>query len=143
MIYPCLPHVYFTKVGHKGIYISRTCFPDESQFLYSLLNPCCNKCTLFTSSWIWTYLIPVTGHLRYLKLGCLENPTYVELLPHSRASLPICYCVSTLLISNSVMTKIRLCRSQRSLPTEKRPLVSPFLCRTSKSKIGLCRVDIY
>ena len=80
---------------------------------------------------------PTTGYLRYLKLGCLENPTYVELIPHSQASLPICYCISTLLVSNMVMTKTRLCRSDNSLPTEKRTLVSPFLCQTSKSKIGL------
>ena len=82
-------------------------------------------------------LIPLGIHLRYLKLECLENPTYVELIPHSQASLPICYCISTLLVSNTVMTKTRLCRSDNSLPTEKRTLVSPFLCQTSKSKIGL------
>ena len=46
-------------------------------------------------------------------------------------------------MSNSVMTKTWLCRSYNSLPTEKRTLVSPFLCRTSKSKFGLCRFDIY
>ena len=75
-----------------------------------------------------------SGHLRYLKLGCLENPTYVEVISDSRASLPMCNCISTLLVSNSVMTKPRLCRSDKSLPTEKRTLVSPFLCRTLKSK---------
>ena len=73
-----------------------------------------------------------TGHLRYLKLGCLEKPTYDEVITHSRPSLPICYCISTLLVSNLVMTKTRLCRSDNLLPTEKILLVSPFLCRTLK-----------
>ena len=66
-----------------------------------------------------TELFHCTGHLRYLKLGCLENPTYVELIPHSQTSLPLCYCISTLLVSNTVMTKTRLCQSDNSLPTEK------------------------
>ena len=81
------------------------------------------------------YLAWYTGRLRYLKLGCLEYPTYVEVISHSRASLPICYCISTLLVSNSVMAKTRLCRSDNSIPTEKNLLVSPCLCRTLKSKI--------
>ena len=25
---PCIPQLYFIKVGYKGVYISRTCFPD-------------------------------------------------------------------------------------------------------------------
>ena len=59
-----------------------------------------------------------TGHLRYVKLGCLENPTYVEVISHSRVSLLICFCISTLLVSNSVMMKTRLCRSDNLFPTE-------------------------
>ena len=81
-----------------------------------------------------------TGHLRYLKLGCLENPTYVELIPHSQASLPICCCISTLLVSNTVMTKTRLCRSDNSLPTEKEHWFHP-----SCVKLGIQKsvFDIY
>ena len=28
-VYPCEPQFYYIKVGFKGVYISRTCFPDE------------------------------------------------------------------------------------------------------------------
>ena len=29
----CIPQFYYIKVGFKGVYIARTCFPDEfSQF---------------------------------------------------------------------------------------------------------------
>ena len=27
-IYPCIAQFYFIKVGYKGVFISRTCFPD-------------------------------------------------------------------------------------------------------------------
>ena len=30
-IYPCEPHFYYIKVGFKGVYLSRTCFPDVFQ----------------------------------------------------------------------------------------------------------------
>ena len=82
-----------------------------------------------------------TGHLRYLKLGCLENPTYIEVISHSRVSLPICYCISTSLVSNSNMTKTRLCRSNNFLPTEKRYLVSPFLCRNYWSDVMISKEE--
>ena len=49
----------------------------------------------------------------------LSQKPHVELIPHPRASLPICYCIMTLLVSNSVMTKTRVCRSDNLLPTEK------------------------
>ena len=75
-----------------------------------------------------------TGHLRYLKLCCLENPTYVELILHSQASLPICYCISTLLVSNTVMTKTRLCRSDNSLPTEKEHQFHPSCVKLRSQK---------
>ena len=28
-VYPCIPQFYFIKVGFKGVYIARTCFPDD------------------------------------------------------------------------------------------------------------------
>ena len=28
-VYPCKPQFYFIKVGCKGVYITRTCYPDE------------------------------------------------------------------------------------------------------------------
>ena len=28
-IYPCIPQFYYIKVGFKGAFIARTCFPDE------------------------------------------------------------------------------------------------------------------
>ena len=78
-------------------------------------------------------LLLSTGHLRYLKLGCLENPTYVEVISHSQGYLPICYYISTLLVANSVMTKTRLCRSDNLLPIEKYYLFPPS-CFELRSK---------
>ena len=28
IVYPCIPQFYYIEVGFKGVYISRTCFPD-------------------------------------------------------------------------------------------------------------------
>ena len=28
-VYPCKPQFYYIKVGCKGVYITRTCYPDE------------------------------------------------------------------------------------------------------------------
>ena len=30
-VYPCKPQFYYIKVGCKGVYITRTCYPDESK----------------------------------------------------------------------------------------------------------------
>ena len=30
--YPCKPQFYYIKVGCKGVYITRTCYPDECSF---------------------------------------------------------------------------------------------------------------
>ena len=27
--YPCIPQFFYIKVGFKGVYITRTCFPDD------------------------------------------------------------------------------------------------------------------
>ena len=27
---PCIPHFYYIKGGFKGVFIARTCFPDET-----------------------------------------------------------------------------------------------------------------
>ena len=27
-VYPCTPQFYYIKVGCKGVYITRTCYPD-------------------------------------------------------------------------------------------------------------------
>ena len=38
-VYPCAPQVYYTKVGCKRVYITRTCYPDgliETIFVYTL-----------------------------------------------------------------------------------------------------------
>ena len=35
-VYPCIPQFYYIKVGFKGVYISRTCFPDESKHGHSV-----------------------------------------------------------------------------------------------------------
>ena len=29
-VYPSKPQFYYIKVGFKGVYIARTCFPDET-----------------------------------------------------------------------------------------------------------------
>ena len=29
-VYPCIPKFYYIKVGFKGVFIARTCFPDGS-----------------------------------------------------------------------------------------------------------------
>ena len=29
-VHPCIPQFYYIKVGYKGVYISRICFPDDS-----------------------------------------------------------------------------------------------------------------
>ena len=28
-VYPCIPQFCYIKVGFEGVYISRTCFPDD------------------------------------------------------------------------------------------------------------------
>ena len=33
-VYPCIPQFYCIKVGFKGVYITRTCFPDVKRRLY-------------------------------------------------------------------------------------------------------------
>ena len=33
-VYPCKTHFYYLKVGYKGVYISRTCFPDDKKCVY-------------------------------------------------------------------------------------------------------------
>ena len=30
-VYPCIPQFCYIKVGFKGVYMSRTCFPDGSK----------------------------------------------------------------------------------------------------------------
>ena len=29
-VYPCAPQFYYTKVGCKGVFVTRTCFRDET-----------------------------------------------------------------------------------------------------------------
>ena len=31
-VYPCIPQFYYIKVGFKGVFIARTCFPDVNMF---------------------------------------------------------------------------------------------------------------
>ena len=33
-MYPCIPQFLFIKVGFKGVFIARICFPDEMKNLY-------------------------------------------------------------------------------------------------------------
>ena len=28
-VYPCKPHFFYIKVGFSGVFLSRTCFPDD------------------------------------------------------------------------------------------------------------------
>ena len=30
-IYPCIPQLYYIKVGFEGVYFTRTCFPDGNE----------------------------------------------------------------------------------------------------------------
>ena len=32
-VYPCTPQFYYTKVGCKGVYVTRTCFRDDRKQL--------------------------------------------------------------------------------------------------------------
>ena len=32
-VYPCTPQFYYTKVGRKGVFVTRTCFRDVSATL--------------------------------------------------------------------------------------------------------------
>ena len=32
-VYPCVPQFCYIKVGYKGVYITRTCFPDDCLFV--------------------------------------------------------------------------------------------------------------
>ena len=32
-VYPCTPQFYYTKVGCKGVFVTRTCFRDEQSFI--------------------------------------------------------------------------------------------------------------
>ena len=36
-VYPCKPQFFYIKVGCKGVYISRTCYPDEDPAYCHLL----------------------------------------------------------------------------------------------------------
>ena len=36
-VYPCTPQFHFIKVGCKGVFITRTCYPDD--VFRSLLGP--------------------------------------------------------------------------------------------------------
>ena len=33
LVYPCIPQFYCLKVGFEGVFIARTCFPDELKCL--------------------------------------------------------------------------------------------------------------
>ena len=37
-VYPCIPQFYYIKVGYKGVFISRTCFPDETRSSFLIHN---------------------------------------------------------------------------------------------------------
>ena len=40
---PCIPQFYYIKVGFKGVYITRTCFPDgnrNSQMVIAYMKHC-------------------------------------------------------------------------------------------------------
>ena len=115
--YHILTHqlLYLITICARSSHVSSSIFPIECH--------CLAVCVKHT-----------TGHLRYLKLGCLENPLYVELIPHSRAFLLLCYCISTLPVSISVMTKTGLCRSDNLLSTEKRTLVHPYCVELQSQK---------
>ena len=39
-VYPCKPQFCYIKVGCKGVYITRTCFPDANTFLALNINFC-------------------------------------------------------------------------------------------------------
>ena len=41
MVYPCIPHFCYIKVGLKGVYIALICFPDARRPLLLQVN--CNK----------------------------------------------------------------------------------------------------
>ena len=36
-VYPCIPQFYYIKVGFKGVFITRTCFPDATRRIHSTL----------------------------------------------------------------------------------------------------------
>ena len=41
MVYPCIPQFCYIKVGYKGVYITKTCFPDVhpiNSYGYKVLN---------------------------------------------------------------------------------------------------------
>ena len=44
-VYPCIPQVYYIKVGFKGVYIIRTCYPDVSTMLQSVVLYLCSSFT--------------------------------------------------------------------------------------------------
>ena len=66
----------------------------------------------------WTpgpHLPPPQGniHVQVVSNSVVSKTPLVEVISHSRASLSICYCIPTLLVSNLVMMKNWLCRSDR------------------------------
>ena len=34
-VYPCTPQFYYAKVGCKGVFVTRTCFRDDSEVMTS------------------------------------------------------------------------------------------------------------
>ena len=40
-VYPCTPQFYYTKVGCKGVFVTRTCFRDVLAKLKKAFTTCC------------------------------------------------------------------------------------------------------
>ena len=47
MVYPCIPQFFYVKVGFKGVYIARTCFPDAN--IGHIFSPFTYMCVLHYS----------------------------------------------------------------------------------------------
>ena len=73
-----------------------------------------------------------TGQPRYVKLCYLEYTAYVEVIIHFPNFSPILHCNSILLMSNSVIMKTRLFRSDFSFPKANFPFVYHCLYRSGQ-----------
>ena len=82
-IYPCIPQFYYIKVGLKGVFIARTCFPDVMLIVKYIAH---------------IAPLPLTLPIRALKPHLRSDPakkksSYIKPSIHSYCSL-VCYWAS-------------------------------------------------